>query len=266
MSRNWIDELFPDKENGTGVACEIKAASFDAKDRTFNGFLTKAIEDRDGDILEKGVFANEHLGDFKKLPVMLWSHRALLPAIGLWKGIDATKDPVPVEGQLRPEGEDDMADNAASAIKFGLLAISAGFRTLEANRDTDEDGFPKGPRRVKKAALWEGSLVNIPSNVGAHLKMCTKLAGEAYAEGAEPREVFVTATDDEVLRRAGVLIKRITLAIAGGDHVAEPMVKACNDLRLALEATATGAVDPKTGAQEMCDLSTWLTEKVAKFQ
>lgn len=267
MKTRWIDDVFPEKENKHGSLADLKAASFNSADRTFDGILTKENEDRDGDVLEKGVFDNEFLKDFRNRPVMLWSHKSAEPPIGEWTDIDASKDPVPVTGRLRPAGDDAMADNAASAIKFGfgLLAISAGFRTLEATRGMDSDGFPSGPRRVQKAALWEGSLVTIPSNVAGAIKTVKALVGDAFAQGAETSDLFIQVTDLEVLERAGVLVKRIALALASSDRVPDANVKAANELRIAIAATASGEEDLKAGAREIVNLASFLTQKAAAF-
>lgn len=115
------------------------------------------VRDLGGDIVAPGAFA-ESLST-RGLPKLLWQHDPGEP-IGVWT--EAGED----DRGLRLAGEI-MRETVRGPMAAALLArgaidgLSIGYRTVEADRDED------GARIIRKAELWEVSLVTFPMNEAA---------------------------------------------------------------------------------------------------
>ncbi|MFQ5471260.1 MAG: HK97 family phage prohead protease [Dehalococcoidia bacterium] len=232
LKTDWLDTLGEGLGNKQGCAEEIKAGSFDTKTREFEAVASTNRVDRDSEIVDPAAF-KEHLDEFKSNPVMLWSHDPFRPLIGIWPKIAIQKTKIPVTGRLRPEGDDPMADNVASAIAAGFLkTVSIGFRVFEREpAEYDDEGELKKPARITKAALYEISTVNVPSNVDAAIRTAKFLAADVF-EKEVVKTVFAPApTDAQILKRAGAILRRLGEEQLGGKEHQEEVLQALKELR-----------------------------------
>jgi len=127
-----------------------------------DGFIAVAstdVEDRHGEIVEVSGW---DLKNFKKNPVLLWSHDHNEPAIGIatrvW--ISRTKDSSERKLMIKAKFHDitEKARAVKQLFEEGILnSFSVGFRPLEMedNRFTSQE-------------LLEVSAVNVPANAEAH--------------------------------------------------------------------------------------------------
>lgn len=128
------------------------------------GFITAYasvfdIEDYEKDVVKKGAFI-ESLK--KKVPVMLWSHDDSQP-IGVWSKVEEDEKGLYVEGKLLI-GTNEKAREVYDLIKNGAISgLSIGYTVDE--REYNE----KGIRIIKRATLFEISLVSIPCNDEARI-------------------------------------------------------------------------------------------------
>lgn len=115
--------------------------------------------DRGGDIVLPGAF-KASIAEMKRakavLP-MLWQHHSSEP-IGVWPELEEDEKGLKVTGQLVmevPQAAAVRALVAAGAVK----GLSIGYETIDAEIERQT-----GVRRIKKARLWEISLVTFPMN------------------------------------------------------------------------------------------------------
>lgn len=106
------------------------------------------------------------LKNYKKNPVILWSHDWMRPAIGT--GSKLKKSDTALEGnvQFDESGLDPFAMMIASKVKSGVLTKgSVGFMPLKIELIEDK----KDPTRLihREQELLEFSIVNIPANINA---------------------------------------------------------------------------------------------------
>lgn len=138
-------------------ACELKATgdtgTFEGYGSVFN------VTDRGGDIVAPGAFA-ETLAAAKaagRLPAMLWQHRQAEP-IGVYTEMDEDSVGLRIKGKLALKTS--RGAEAYELMKMGALSgLSIGYRV----RDDSWDRVT-GVRTIKKADLYELSLVTIPMN------------------------------------------------------------------------------------------------------
>lgn len=130
--------------------------------------------DLGGDIVERGAFT-ESLG--KRMPLFLYGHDQSQPPIGvvleaiendrgLWFQARMPKDDDFVKGRIRPQLRVE-----------GLKGVSIGYRTLVASNE-DRDG--ERVRIIRKAELYEISLVNLPMNPAARVENFKTLSVEEF--------------------------------------------------------------------------------------
>lgn len=118
--------------------------------------------DRGGDVVEAGAF-KASLAEWRRkkaLPPMLWQHDSWSP-IGVWDEITDDGKGLKVKGSLVLEVPQAAAARAlmqAGAVK----GLSIGYRTIDFSIDRNT-----GVRTIKKAELWEISLVTFPMNADA---------------------------------------------------------------------------------------------------
>ena len=141
----------------------IKAYVEKVSDDEINIVATDESIDREG---EKIVVSGWKLDNFKKNPVLLWSHNA---------GLGEQRPAIGIADKLKEENKKitfipifDMADqfaaNIARKVKEGFInAVSVGFLPLE--RDENNEAI------IKSAELLEISFVNIPANPNALIQM-----------------------------------------------------------------------------------------------
>ncbi len=230
--KHWLDAHGTFIEDKNGPECEVKEGSFDAKSREFDAVASTDRVDRDSEIINPSAFA-EHLDEFKANPVMLFSHNPFIPPIGIWPKIALQKKQIPVRGKLRPEGDDELADNIARAIEGRFLrTVSIGFRIFErTDAEFSPDGKITKPAVITKAALYEISPVNVPSNVDAGIRMMKALCDDAFEKDVT-RTVFAQGPSDlQVIKRAAALLKRHGEREQDGEAIEEQMLLAVRELR-----------------------------------
>ena len=114
--------------------------------------------DRDGDILEKGAFADSLK---RRQPALLWQHNTKEP-IGRFEQIYEDGTGLWVKGRLSREGR---GGEAYDLLKMRALdGLSIGFMAREASRDARS-----GTRTIHRADLMEISLVTFPANEQARI-------------------------------------------------------------------------------------------------
>jgi len=239
----WLAKLGDGIEDKRGETCEIKAGTFDPKTREFDAIASTSRVDRDTEVVLPSAFA-EHLDEFKANPVMLFSHNPFTPPIGSWPKIAIQKTKIPVTGRLRPEGDDDLTDNIANAIGGGFLrTVSIGFRVFERQAaEFDDEGNLKKPTTITKAALYEISVVNVPANVDAAIRMAKTLASDVF-EREVVKTIFAPApTDGQVVRRATAILGRYVERTGEGEDVEADLVAAVKELREHVVALARDRV------------------------
>jgi HK97 family phage prohead protease len=138
-------------------ACELKAAGDTG---TFTGYGSVfSITDRGGDIVAPGAFTDT-LAAAKtagRLPALLWQHRQAEP-IGVYTSMEEDAIGLKVEGKLALKTA--RGAEAYELMKMGAITgLSIGYKV----RDDSWDRVT-GVRTIKKADLFELSLVTIPMN------------------------------------------------------------------------------------------------------
>lgn len=132
---------------------------------TFTGYgAVFNVTDRGGDIVAPGAFT-ETLAAAKtagRLPALLWQHRQAEP-IGVYTSMDEDAIGLRVEGKLALKTA--RGAEAYELMKMGAISgLSIGYRV----RDDSWDRVT-GVRTIKKADLYELSLVTIPMNDAARV-------------------------------------------------------------------------------------------------
>jgi len=188
--------------------CELKLAGVDGADAgTIEGYASVYnVVDRGGDIVLPGAF-KASLADWRKRKAavpMLWYHDAGTP-IGLWTDLNEDDHGLKAAGVFI-DGVPQAAI-ARAVVKAGAVkGLSIGYRTIDYEIDRTT-----GVRKIKKAELWEISLVTFPMNVdaqitGAKAAFDDRLLEQAFRdEGLSNREakLAVSVVRKQVLRDGG---------------------------------------------------------------
>ncbi len=137
--------------------CQLKA---DGDTGSFEGYGSVfSITDRGGDIVAPGAFADT-LAAAKaagRMPAMLWQHRQAEP-IGVYTSMEEDSIGLKVSGKLALKTA--RGAEAYELMKMGAITgLSIGYKV----RDDSWDRVT-GVRTIKKADLFELSLVTIPMN------------------------------------------------------------------------------------------------------
>lgn len=137
--------------------CQLKA---DGDTGSFEGYGSVfSITDRGGDIVAPGAFADT-LAAAKaagRMPAMLWQHRQAEP-IGVYTSMEEDSVGLKVSGKLALKTA--RGAEAYELMKMGAITgLSIGYKV----RDDSWDRVT-GVRTIKKADLFELSLVTIPMN------------------------------------------------------------------------------------------------------
>lgn len=145
--------------------CEVKLAGDDTTIGTVEGYASMFnIVDRGGDIVMPGSF-KASLAEWKRrksmLP-MLWQHDSFTP-IGGWSEIGEDDKGLRVKGDLVMDVP--QAAAARALVLAGVIkGLSIGYRTVDYEIDR-----VTGVRKIKKAELWEVSLVTHPMQPEAQI-------------------------------------------------------------------------------------------------
>ncbi len=186
------------------IPFEIKAADI-ADDGTFEGWgsLFDNEPDAHRDLIARNTFVETLAkgGRNKTGIAMLWQHRTdKLP--GVW--LELSEDPkgLRVKGQLALETQ--LGREVHEIMKLGAktgtwkFSLSIGYDTLEYEMQTIKVGDAKiKVRLIKKAELWEISIVTFPAKIGATVTNVKKVDIERLKEVKTEREL------EKILREAG---------------------------------------------------------------
>jgi len=160
---------------------EIKADKEDK--RTMEFIASKEVADRDNEVIKiKGI----DLKNYKKNPVILWSHNRNDLPIGKAVRITKSGDTLKMKIQFADYETNPFADQVYRLLKGGYLnATSIGFMPDYEKVEYDEK---KRQRIFNKVELFELSIVNVPANQ------------EALATGKSINKAFedVVITEEEL--------------------------------------------------------------------
>ena len=139
---------------------EVKASG------TFAGYgSVYGVLDQGDDIVAQGCFT-ESLAQWQnkgRMPALLWQHRASEP-IGVYTAIKEDENGLYVEGKLALKTQ--QGSEAYELLQMKAISgLSIGFMTREDSFDQKT-----GTRTIKRADLWECSLVTFPMNDAARIE------------------------------------------------------------------------------------------------
>lgn len=144
---------------------------FEVKEITASGNFTGygsvyGVVDHGGDIVAPGAFAESlaTLAAKKRMPAMLFGHQAGQLPVGAYQSIKEDAAGLWLDGALAVDTQ--LGGDLHKLMKMNALSgLSVGFVT----RDDSYDRVT-GIRTIKKADLWEVSLVNFPMNDAARVQ------------------------------------------------------------------------------------------------
>jgi uncharacterized protein len=159
-------------------AFEIKAV---ADTGTFSGYgnVYSVVDDGD-DVVMPGCFA-ESLADWKakgRMPALLWQHNSSEP-IGAYSSIVEDSIGLHVEGKLALKTQRGAEAYELMQMK-AISGLSIGFMTREDSYDQKT-----GIRTIKKADLWECSVVTFPQNDASRISAVKTIEEIGDLNGAE---------------------------------------------------------------------------------
>lgn len=146
--------------------CNLEIKSLE-QDGTFEGYGSVfGVVDLYRDIVAKGAF-KASLKEWKakkRLPPLLWQHRGDQP-IGRYLEMAEDDHGLYVKGQLLKD-EVQQAGEAYALMRANVIrGLSIGYVTRDDSYDEKEN-----VRTIKKADLWEVSLVTFPANEDAQVE------------------------------------------------------------------------------------------------
>lgn len=162
-----------------------KDARFEIKEitetGTFMGYgsVYSVLDDYD-DIVAPGAFA-ESLAECQSkgiMPALLWQHRSAEPC-GAYTAMKEDSIGLYVEGKLALKTQRGAEAHELMKMK-ALSGLSIGFMTREDSYD-----HKTGIRTIKKADLWECSLVTFPANDRARVSAVKSIEEIADFKSAE---------------------------------------------------------------------------------
>jgi HK97 family phage prohead protease len=144
------------------IGFEIKEVN---KNGTFAGYgSVYSVIDQGDDVIEPGCFKDSLLEWQTKnaLPALLWQHDSCEP-IGVYTAMREDTNGLYVEGKLALKTQRGAEAYELLQMK-AISGLSIGFMTREDSYDQKT-----GIRTIKKADLWECSLVTFPMNDQARI-------------------------------------------------------------------------------------------------
>lgn len=173
-----------------GFVTEVKTE--DSDNRILNFTISTGAVDRMGDTINVDGW---RLANYRKNPVILWSHDASMMPIGKSLSVDVEDGRLRAKAQFVPKDISPFADSVYRALQAGFLsATSVGFAPIKY-AFSDAPGRQFGLDFIEQELL-EFSVVSVPANQEALIE--GKSAGLALACGS-PLRGWV----DELARAAG---------------------------------------------------------------
>lgn len=177
------------------VSTSFDTKTLDSDNRLVEFIASKEIADRDKEIVKiKGI----DIKNYKKNPVILWSHDSQSLPIGKAVKITKKDDELKIKVQFATAEEYPFADTVYKLVKGGYLkATSIGFMPDFKEVLYNEE---KQTRTFLKSELYEMSIVNVPANPGALStgKSITK-AFEDKVISEEELKLFKTDKDEDII-------------------------------------------------------------------
>jgi HK97 family phage prohead protease len=156
--------------------------------------LTTDREDRDGDVLRT---AGAQLDP--KAP-LLWQHQQFLPIGGVLKVVEQTAKSLRVVSALLDlPGNSGLTTDIAKLVEADVLRFSHGFRVLDYEQRTDQDGKEMDGFDVKQFEIMEASLVSVPSNVDAEVEIYSSGKFQSDMFRAHAKQVIEKNTKAQVM-------------------------------------------------------------------
>jgi len=184
---------------------------------TFSGYGSVfGVLDDYSDVVQAGAFTESLAECAKKgvMPALLWQHRSSEPC-GVYTDMKEDSTGLVVEGKLALKTQRGAEAYELLQMK-AISGLSIGFMTREDSYDQK-----LGVRTIKKADLWEVSLVTFPANDSARVS-----AVKSIEEIATVRDAERYLRDSGSLSRseATALVARIK-GLAQRESVADDEVK-----------------------------------------
>lgn len=184
----------------------------------FEGILTSARKDRDGDELDPAG------GEVDPRMPLLWQHLPEHPIGKMVQVVSQNELAIEIHAAL---ADVPMARDAATLVEFGALRLSHGFQPIEFE-PLDSKAAETGGWKVKRYTIMEASLVSVPSNTDSvvlaysrqklHCPLVKRWAGELFH--ARPAQVTSgwspEAPADQVEVKIGLNAQVVNDAIVKG--------------------------------------------------
>lgn len=181
--------------------------SINSEKREVDVIISSETMDRDLDVVRAGGIKLEN---YRKNPIVLWSHDSFSPPIG--KALEVKVVGKKVVAKVK------FADNPIwELVKDGFIkSISIGFSVLDSRFATKNDRaiFGKELNRViNKSELIEFSFVNVPSNVNAvvtavHKGIITSEKAKEYFNIEISKEQLLNTKEQEIKDDKDIEIKK----------------------------------------------------------
>lgn len=156
--------------------CPLEVKRFEPTDNAFEieGYAsTFGNPDLVNDVIEQGAFAESIA---KRRPLFLLNHNAHDLPLGRIEEIHENKKGLKFKASM-PKTDKFVAERVAPQIQHGSFeGVSIGFK-IDQSADSE-----KGRRTIKKATLYEISLVNIPCNPKAGVTSFKSLSIEEFED------------------------------------------------------------------------------------
>jgi len=167
-------------------------------DDTVSWVMSDFTLDRDKERIDPSGW---DLKQYKKNPVVLWSHDVMRPAIGRVVSPRVSNGALRGKVQFVPKEIDEFGWQIGQKVKAGFLSAgSVGFRPIKVEM-VDPETEPKEEARaiIRKAELFEFSVCNVPANPAAQPERPAE-PGKSEEPSAETMEAMEATERGEVLK------------------------------------------------------------------
>lgn len=214
----WFKSHSDDEGNIDEDVLIFKDASMKVNtDKTISWTLSDDSIDRD---FERFDTAGWNLKQFKKNPVLLWSHKHDMPAIG--KVLSPRIKDNRLVGKVEFDQEDDFAKEIERKVRAGYInAGSVGFFPTQV--EIPEDDKSDVELIYRKQELREFSICNVPANPNALVepeKSANEVVLDAAIETATVNNVAIENIQEQIddLKEAIETIKEVQMQMMQTTH------------------------------------------------
>jgi HK97 family phage prohead protease len=199
--REWFKDHTDKDGNVTEEVLIFKDASLGQEtDKSIGWTLSDDTMDRDFERFDSNGW---NLKEFKKNPVLQWSHDSTIPAIG--KVVNPRIKDNKLVGKIEFDIDDAFAQKIERKVRAGYISAgSVGFYPIKVEiPDDDKDNEKKPSLRLiyRKQELREFSICNVPANPNALAEQPEKTVEYVHVEGApdNPQNYMKVTTDKPFL-------------------------------------------------------------------